>query len=100
MTVFGIYLLIMCFIFSVPKEKKKKPDLKLLKGEKYDPDTEFWKEKINLIMTNLICWICNCNLCYKEYKGTKLLDEDGNKPCFECLNEAEALEEEKEEANE
>jgi hypothetical protein len=23
----------------------------------------------------------------KEYDGTKLLDEDGSKPCFECLME-------------
>lgn len=41
MKVFGIYLLIMFFILFVPKRKKKKLKLKLLKGNKYDPDTKF-----------------------------------------------------------
>lgn len=41
-----------------------------------------------------ICWICSQNLIYKAYDKTKLLDEDGNKPCFECLLEDNALEEE------
>ena len=45
-------------------------------------------------MANLICWICNDNLSYKEYNGTKYLDDNGNKPCFECLLEAGAFEEE------
>ena len=38
---------------------------------------------------NIICWICDGNLSYKEYEGTKLLDEEGNKPCFECVLEAD-----------
>ena len=45
-------------------------------------------------MANLICWICSNNLAYKKYEGTKLLDEDGNKPCYECLIEDDALNEE------
>lgn len=48
-------------------------------------------------MASLICWICENNLSYREYQGTKLLDEEGNKPCFECLTEDEALEEDNEE---
>ena len=38
-------------------------------------------------MANIICWICDNNLALKVYEG-KLLDEDGNKPCFECVLEA------------
>jgi len=38
-------------------------------------------------MKNIICWLCNDNLVYAEYSGTKLLDEEGNKPCFDCYNE-------------
>jgi len=45
-------------------------------------------------VTNLICWICNDNLAYHKYEGTKFLDEEGNKPCFECLLEAGAFDEE------
>ena len=45
-------------------------------------------------MSNPICWICKDNLCYKQYTGTKHLDEDGSKPCFECLVEAGNFEEE------
>lgn len=47
-------------------------------------------------MANIICWICKDNLSYKEYNETKYLDEYGNKPCFECLIEAGAFEEETE----
>ena len=45
-------------------------------------------------MANIICWICNDNLAYKAYDETKLLDEDGNKPCFECWQEDNATTEE------
>jgi hypothetical protein len=48
-------------------------------------------------MANLICWICNDNLCFQDYKGTKYLNEDREKPCFECLLEAGAFDEEEEE---
>jgi hypothetical protein len=49
------------------------------------------KEIRNSIMANIICWICRDNLSYGKYEETKLLDEDGSKPCLECI--AEALEE-------
>jgi hypothetical protein len=39
-------------------------------------------------MINMICWICNENLAFFDYKGSKLLDEDGSKPCVECIAEA------------
>ena len=39
-------------------------------------------------MKNIICYLCNDNLVYQEYEGTKLLDDNGDKPCFECLLEA------------
>ena len=48
-------------------------------------------------MSNIICYICDNNLALKSYTG-KLLDEDGNKPCFECV--IEAGEEESEEPEE
>ena len=51
-------------------------------------------------MTNIICWICSNNLTYHDYEGTKLLDEDGSKPCFECLLESGELDEENEETEE
>lgn len=38
-------------------------------------------------MSNPICWICSQNLVYKAYDKEKLLDLDGNKPCFECFLE-------------
>ena len=41
-----------------------------------------------------ICYLCDTNLPCQEYEGTKHLDEDGNKPCFECLLELGAFEEE------
>lgn len=44
-------------------------------------------------MSNPICWLCRCNLAYKEYDGTQLLDDDGSKPCLECLAEASDIEE-------
>lgn len=47
-------------------------------------------------MANFICWICNDNLSFKEYRGTKHLDNEGNKPCFDCLLEAGEFDEEKE----
>lgn len=46
-------------------------------------------------MTNLICYRCDYNLVYFEYKEERHLDEHGNKPCHECLVELEAEYEEK-----
>ena len=40
-------------------------------------------------MHNLICWMCDINKVFKDYKGTELLDSDGNKPCYECYLESE-----------
>lgn len=45
-------------------------------------------------MMNPICWICDINLSFKYYEGSDLLDEDGNKPCQECIFEAEDAKEE------
>jgi len=47
-------------------------------------------------MASIICWICKDNLSFQEYEGTKLLDDDGSKPCFDCLLEAGAFDEETE----
>lgn len=47
-------------------------------------------------MANIICWICDNNLALKVYEG-KLLDEDGNRPCFECVLESGDDEENEEE---
>jgi hypothetical protein len=44
-------------------------------------------------VANLICHICRDNLAFQKYDGTDLLDEDGSKPCLECIAEAEAQEE-------
>ena len=38
-------------------------------------------------MTNFICWICGENRPYAEYEETKLLDDNGDKPCLECITE-------------
>ncbi len=51
-------------------------------------------------MSNTICHVCEINLSYKEYKGTKLLGENGEKPCFECLLEANAFDDNEEESDE
>lgn len=40
-------------------------------------------------MSKIICHICDSELAYQKYTGTKLLDEEGNKPCLQCLLEAE-----------
>lgn len=48
-------------------------------------------------MTNIICYICKDNLCFKSYEGSKLLDSDGNKPCFDCLMEAGVFDDNEEE---
>jgi hypothetical protein len=48
-------------------------------------------------MSNIICWICNDNFSFKDYKEAKLLDENGNKPCLECILESETLSPEEEE---
>jgi hypothetical protein len=38
-------------------------------------------------MSAKICWCCQTNLAWQEYDGAEYLDEDGNKPCFECAQE-------------
>lgn len=43
--------------------------------------------------TSSICWLCQTNLSYPEYEGIKLLDDDGTKPCLECIQEDEQEEE-------
>lgn len=45
-------------------------------------------------MANIICWICGDELSHKEYSEKKLLDEDGNKPCLQCIFEDEISKEE------
>jgi hypothetical protein len=47
-------------------------------------------------MTKSICYICDTNLPYRAYNGSKFLDESGNKPCLECLVEEGAFGEEDE----
>lgn len=42
-------------------------------------------------MANIICWICKIEMSFKNYDGTRLLDEQGNKPCFECILEDQAI---------
>jgi hypothetical protein len=49
-------------------------------------------------MNNPICWICGINKTWKEYKGQDLLNEDSDKPCFECFLEDEAAKEESQES--
>lgn len=51
-------------------------------------------------MSNAICYLCLVNLSYREYTGTKLLDTNGDKPCFDCLMEAGAFDEEPQEETE
>ena len=43
---------------------------------------------------NFICWICEGNRAYREYEGTELLSEEGEKPCLECIQESENQKEE------
>jgi hypothetical protein len=38
-------------------------------------------------MANIVCWICRDELSYAQYDGTKLLDDDGSKPCLQCIQE-------------
>ena len=45
---------------------------------------------------NIICWICRDNLSFKEYEGKRLLDDDGSKPCLDCIAESEAEEDDNE----
>ena len=45
-------------------------------------------------MANIICWMCKNNLSFLKYEGTKCLDDDGSKACYECLLEADAFDEE------
>ena len=40
---------------------------------------------------NIICYICDQNLAYQAYEG-KLVSEDGDKPCSECVLESNSLE--------
>lgn len=48
-------------------------------------------------MTNLICWICSNGLAYTKYEGIKLLSDEGEKPCFDCISESLNVDEEAEE---
>lgn len=48
-------------------------------------------------MSNFICWICEINKAYKEYEDVELLNEEGDKPCFDCIVESEKNKEETEE---
>lgn len=41
-------------------------------------------------MSAKICWCCQINLAWEQYEGTKMLGDDGEKPCWECCEEAEA----------
>lgn len=45
-------------------------------------------------MSTKICWCCQVNLAWSTYPGTKYLDDDGSKPCVECVEEMVADEEE------
>jgi hypothetical protein len=40
-------------------------------------------------MSVRICWCCQVNVAWPEYDGEKLLGEEGEKPCFECVQEDE-----------
>lgn len=48
-------------------------------------------------MSNVICHLCKINLALKKYDG-KLLDEEGSKPCLECVLESDEYNEDEEEA--
>jgi hypothetical protein len=37
--------------------------------------------------------MCEINYSFALYDGAKYLDEDGTKPCFECLLESDAFDE-------
>lgn len=41
--------------------------------------------------------MCDNNFPYYFYEGTEYLDDDGSKPCFDCLLESGAFDEEKSE---
>lgn len=36
-----------------------------------------------------ICWCCQVNLAWNDYDGTEYLDDNGDKPCYECVQEME-----------
>lgn len=57
-----------------------------------------WHIVTHNIMTKSICYICDTNLPFKAYTGTMFLDEQGNKPCLDCLVEENAFEREDEDA--
>lgn len=58
------------------------------------------KRSLKVTMSkNIVCHICDSNLAYKDYPGTKLLDEFGNKPCWDCFQEDEVTQEEIKEEN-
>lgn len=46
-------------------------------------------------MSNVICHVCSVNLALKLYDG-KLVDENGDKPCLDCVLEADVENEEDE----
>lgn len=45
-------------------------------------------------MMSFFCYLCDTNLPCKDYTGTKLLSENGEKPCMECLLEAGVFDDE------
>lgn len=45
-------------------------------------------------MKTRICWICQVNLVWDAYAGTYFLDENGDRPCYECVTEMEDKSEE------
>jgi len=45
-------------------------------------------------MNAKICWLCDTNFVFEGYEGKKLLDDEGNKPCLECIQESPEDEEE------
>lgn len=47
-------------------------------------------------MADIICYLCKENRVCQEWQGPKMLDEDGGKPCFECLLEAGVFDDEEE----
>ena len=51
----------------------------------------------SVLLNTLICWICDINLQFKGYTGTKLLSPDGEKPCYECFLEDDVDTDENEE---
>lgn len=43
--------------------------------------------------TSRFCWLCQTNFALTVPVESHYLDEDGNKPCFDCMQEMEQPEE-------